>query len=123
MKAVLVVGSNCINREDAVRDALKFIQSSFRVSRKSDVYESPDCLGSGKKYLNAVVEIEVTVPVDTLEKELKAYERRSGRTMDKKLKGEVPIDIDIVICDGEVCRVRDFNARYFKLGYEGLRPN
>lgn len=43
-----------------------------------------------------------------------------GRHPEDKASGIVPVDIDIVMCDGVVLRQRDYSARHFRTGYEDL---
>ena len=51
---------------------------------------------------------------------LKLYETTHGRTPACKLAGLVPIDLDIVMWNGEVVRQRDFNQDYFQIGWKQL---
>ena len=48
---------------------------------------------------------------------MKRWEREAGRIAHSK---SVPLDIDIVVFDGQVVRPRDFAQEYFKIGYRAL---
>lgn len=121
MKGILVVGSNFGNREENVHKALMFIQSCCSVVSCSDVYESPDNFGHGNHYLNLVIEINCNVSELVLNNQLKQHEIQAGRNKIRRERGEVPIDIDIVVWEGEIRRIHDFQAKYFQQGYNQIR--
>lgn len=120
MEAVLVLGSNTGNRQGFILDAIRFLEGCGRIIHKTDIYESPDCLGSGRRYMNAVVVLLSSLDEAALNCRLKAFEAACGRDDNCRLQGLVPIDIDIVVCDGVVRRPDDFNASYFRKGFSGI---
>lgn len=122
MKAVLVLGSNHGDRMGNIKKAIEYVGNVSTVVELSEIYESPDCLGSGKKYLNAVLVIETAMEENALNCKFKMYEERNGRNEMMRNIGEVPIDIDIVIVGEAVRRPKDFNSAYFKKGFERLTP-
>ena len=123
MKAVLVIGSNIGNRVENIKKAICFLENYCMIIRQSGVYESKDCLGSGKRYMNCVLELETLLNEDILSAEIKKYELSAGRTIEGKKRGEVAIDIDIVIWENTILRPSDFNSLYFKLGFTKLKKH
>lgn len=122
MRAVLVIGSNTGKRAETIRKAIDFLNRHIKMLETSDIYETPDCLGNGKKYLNQVIKIETDNCYDDLNRLLKKFEIECGRDPESRRLGDVPIDIDIVVWEGEVKRKTDYNATYFQKGYNTMRP-
>lgn len=120
MKALLAIGSNFGDRAFKIMRAVDFLVSISNPLASSGLYESKDCHGTGKKYMNLVLEMETDLTCDALNAKIKQYERDNGRDEDARKRGEVPVDIDIVYADGAVLRPFDFNADYFKAGLKKL---
>lgn len=120
MRGIIVLGSNWGCREKNIDRAVACIVDNCEITKRSHVYESPDCKGSGKRYLNVVMEIETSLREDTFNDFLKSIECKCGRTPEMRAAGNVPIDIDIVIWNNEIRRMEDFNALYFKEGYSKI---
>lgn len=123
MKAVLVIGSNMGNRVETIKKALSFLENYCVIICQSDIYENKDCLGSSKRYMNCVLELETLLNKDILSAKIKKYELSAGRTLEGKKRGEVAIDIDIVIWEDTILRPLDFNSVYFKLGFTKLKKH
>lgn len=125
VEAILVIGSN---QQDASGDhraanimsALGFLRSLCPIIEQSGIYETPDCLGKGRKYMNAVVRLRVDGEESDFNAMLKHLEVRMGRTRECRALGIVPLDIDIVVWDGTVRRPADYAAAYFRRGLESL---
>lgn len=117
---IVVIGSNFEDRLGHVRIGLDFIRTNYCIISESEIYESRDCLGTGRKYLNAVVKFVADVNAADLMLRFKELERICGRTDEARKRGEVSLDIDIVLCNGEILREEDFNAAYFQRGYREL---
>ena len=121
MKCLLSIGSNVGNREKQISDAIRHLESLAAIVKRSPVYESRDSNGSGKKYLNSVVEVNTEMTEKDMNQRLKEYELMMGRTNESRERGEVPIDLDIVVCNGDVVRLKDYQSSYFKYGLERMR--
>lgn len=121
MKAVLVVGSNCGNKRSNVEAAIYFLKKNSRLIDRSDIYESRDFLGSGKTYLNCVVILETRCSEDYFNRQLKEFEIVCGRDSSAKERGDVPIDLDIVIWNSEIRRPKDYYAEFFRNGYDAMK--
>lgn len=120
MKAILVLGSNSGCREKNITAAVKLLETCCIINKSSDIYESPDKNGMNKNYLNMVLEAETCLSENDLNKLLKSFEVKCGRTETCRKRGDVPIDMDIVLWEDEIKRPADYKAQYFKIGYEAL---
>lgn len=121
MVLTVVIGSNYGDRGANIKSALTRIGQIAKICSQSDIYETPDCLGTGLKYLNVVVGIEVAgLTLEAFQREMKELERHCGRNEEARKRGEVCIDIDIVLADGQVIRESDYRAAYFQKGYKEL---
>ena len=100
-------------------DKLRQMNNAFAAS--SSIYETVAC-GSIKSpnYLNAVVKIFTDTDHQELHNVLKTMEKAHGRTPESKLSGKIPLDIDIVVWNGEIIRPQDWKQDYFQTGLKEL---
>ncbi|MDE7441374.1 MAG: 2-amino-4-hydroxy-6-hydroxymethyldihydropteridine diphosphokinase [Muribaculaceae bacterium] len=117
----LSFGSNYGDKKGNVEAALRWIGSLLDDMQSSDVYETPEVHGYGASYFNAVACGKIGLELEEFNRRLKVYERDCGRTEEARIRKEVPIDIDIVIWDGEIIRPVDFSREFFRIGYEDIR--
>ena len=117
---VLSIGSNSADREDQMTNCIAWLRGIAILSKLSSVYNSPASNGKDPDYLNAVAEITTALTHPELTKLLKDYERQCGRTPQSKSLGSIPIDIDIVMWNGEVLRPKDFAQYYFAKGWNEI---
>lgn len=113
------VGANVADARKNVEEAIRFLGSLLGEVESSRLYETP-CMGNAMApaYTNAVVSGTTFYDCDGLIRVLKSYEKLKGRCRDKN-EG-VAIDLDLVACDGDVLRERDFNALHFKIGLKEI---
>ena len=123
MNVVIGVGANCGDRKVAVENALCWLHSQLRESEASAIYETPCARKTGKEYMNAVIAGVYPGLLEQLQDSLKEYEEKMGRTSECRERGEVPMDLDIVICDNSVVKEWDFRQRFFIIGYEEIRDH
>lgn len=88
--------------------------AGLEIKANSHVYPS----ASG--YQNCVVQACSKAGFEALQRASKDIELQLGRAPEMKERGEVPIDIDIVVFDQEVVRQADFDSAYFKKGMKFL---
>lgn len=69
-----------------------------------------------RKYSNAVVTGSSMFHPEALDEILKGYEKKCGRDDAARAEGRVPIDIDVVVCNGKVMRPWDFRQQFFRIG-------
>lgn len=125
MICYLGLGSNDGDRELHLQNALNYLAGICREVYPSTPYASPALKGNDNEfkrhYLNCVAMIEYSGDISELDRLLKAFEIREGRDEKSRIEGRVPIDIDIVIADGNILRPKDFSCYFFRRGYEELR--
>lgn len=116
----LSLGSNSIDKEEQVKSTLEELSAILKDCKISSVYSTPPIGGVGNDYLNCVVIGQYDADKDTLNAILKQIEIRHGRTDESKILGSISIDIDIVIFNNEIIRLKDFHQSYFQLGYKEI---
>lgn len=117
-KVTLSLGSNNGDRTAFVSDALGWLHRILSVINHSSIYETPELHGKGAPYMNAVVTGETDKEFSILNNAIKQYECSCGRNAETRKRGIVPIDIDIVIWNGEILRPADYNHSFFRIGFE-----
>lgn len=115
---ILSLGSNCC--AENVEKAILWLRKTLIISDASALYITPPAKGEGLSYTNAVVRVETDMSIEELNSRFKNYERNVGRDDNCRRTQCVPIDIDIVIYDGEIIREWDFRQTFFRLGYDML---
>lgn len=119
--AVIGLGSNVAGqRRKAIEEALEWLGRAGTNMVISEIYETnpwgkPE---EGPRYRNAVAKLETTLSAETLNEMLKKYELEHGRDDEARKAGRVPIDLDIVIWDGEALRPHEINRDYFTIGFK-----
>lgn len=118
---VISLGSNCGDRKANINKAIELIRKDLIPDLKvSEIYETP-CVGkAGNPYMNAVAKGNYSFPEEILSRHLKSIETQMGRNKECRLKGDVPIDIDIVMKNSLILKDWDYRQRFFKIGYEDL---
>lgn len=91
------------------------------ITAESGIYEFPDESGLGDPYLNKVIAVVSSCDSASFYNRLKAVERELGRKKCSKSAGVMPIDIDIIIIDGQIVDSYQFTREYFRIGYADLR--
>lgn len=120
-KLVLSIGSNC--NSHYVECAVEWLKDQLTNFKSSAFYETPSAKGDGKPYINAVVAGYTPSDFEKFNGFLKEYEKASGRDSKCRELGLVPIDIDIVIWDGQILRPWDYRQTFFKIGYMAIKPD
>ncbi len=115
--AIFSLGSNCGDRLINVSEGLKWLSQYLSDFKHSSIYATPDCHGGFKEYFNVVASGTTKLSSAGLELLCKQYELACGRDQEKRKSGDVPIDIDLVIFNGQVLRPNDFKREFFKIGY------
>jgi 2-amino-4-hydroxy-6-hydroxymethyldihydropteridine diphosphokinase len=107
------IGSNLGDRKANTVEAVDRITKlpGTRVVRASSLYES-EPLGDAKTwFVNSVIELETGLTAEQLLEKLKAIEEAMGRKRVKgKRWGSRIIDLDILLCDGEVIEKRSLKV-------------
>lgn len=115
-EVLLSIGSNVTPRRDRVAAALESIGSLLDDSMASDIYETPEIHGIGRPYMNAVVSGKTDMGFERLRETTKRLELEAGRDANARERGDVHVDIDIVVWNGVVLRPNDFRQPFFRIG-------
>lgn len=118
ISVIIGVGSNCGDRKTLVEEALQWLKGTLMQVKCSGIYETPCATEDGKAYMNAVASGYYDGDAFTLQDLLKDKEREMGRNATCRERGDVPIDLDLVVCDGTVFKPWDFRQKFFRIGYE-----
>lgn len=120
LKAVLCLGSNTVAREQIISRALVRLENICHITAASRVYEAPDDSGLGDPYLNVVLVVTPRLSYEDFKSSLKQMETDFGRTSLSKSAGCMPLDVDIIIWDGEIVDRYQYSRGYFQRGYHEL---
>lgn len=120
---VISLGSNFGDRRIAVEEAKIWLSCLLSDFKYSETYETLPVGHLGSNYYNSVVSGIFHGSMDELERKCKDYENSRGRDNASRALKRVPVDIDIVIADGEVIRPRDFSCNFFQKGYKEISGN
>ena len=120
MKLVISLGSNWGDREKQIRKAIEWLNRITEKTISSSLYETPCVTGGEVSYINAVFSGESNSDLQSLSALIKEYEMKEGRDQIRRLNGEVPIDIDIVMVDNQIIKEWDYRQHFFKIGYEEI---
>lgn len=126
--AVFGLGSNCGDRRGNILKAAGLLTEKIGKGNISnidisDIYQTPDTQGGLRPYMNAVIKISSSLDTSDLESIAKDIELSLGRNQEARNRGDVPVDIDLVIFESKILRPRDFNASFFRIGYQKVLSN
>lgn len=113
---LISLGSNYGDRKGFLDMALDWLKKESCAMRDSGIYETDSISGDGRKYMNCVAECRINCTVSVIAEEGKRLERLSGRDNKSRASGVVPLDFDVVACDNEILRQKDYNYPYFQKG-------
>ncbi len=114
--AVICIGSNVANRHAVVDAALVDVSCGGVVRVSSGLYETDADNGVDAPYINLVAVVDIALDLDTLKALTKKLEREAGRTV-ASTSSAMPLDIDIIMWNGDVVDRRQYEKSYFKEGY------
>lgn len=111
------IGANTQERRLNIEKAIERLNQTFEDFRVSQIYETACWRGEGLPYLNTVASFLTEMDATSLEKMFKEWEAEAGRKTDANSRNIVPLDIDVVVCNGGILKLRDFERNYFKIGF------
>ena len=118
---VISIASNTIDRRWQMEHGIDWLKKNLTGAKVSSVYNTSAVNGRDHDYLNAVMTGRTRKSLEEIEAFFKQYENVCGRTQANKVRGIVPIDIDIIMWNDEVLRMRDFSQLYFQRGWQELK--
>ena len=113
----IVLAGTTYSGEEA-RRVRELILEALPEARLTEAMTSEDAKGSGRLYRNALLILDSREEPDVLARRMKELEERAGRV--RTPGGEVALDLDVVLCDGQVLRPADYAAPYFQTLYRRL---
>lgn len=120
VSVVISIGSNCGDRKALVMEAIDWLHSLLMQFQSSSVYETPCAKLEGRRYMNAVVRGFYEGDGIELESILKDKEHQMGRTSECRNRGDVPIDMDIVLLNNDITKPWDYRQKFFKIGFDQI---
>lgn len=121
VEVILSVGSNSGDRQSQVSAGAEWLKTLLSDTHISSIYSTGDCHGGPREYFNAVVRGMTSIDISILDNLCKEYEVSHGRTPEARRKGDVPIDIDIVVFNNQTIRSNDFCRDFFQIGYKQIQ--
>lgn len=120
-QCLICLGSNC-DAAVHLADALESISGRLRVVWCGNPVRTPDVCRrpAVSDFLNQALLVECQEDVVSLNALLKSIERENGRTPDSKRSGIVPLDIDLLTCDGTVLKPEEMVKRHVVEATRGL---
>lgn len=115
------IASNTIDRRWQMEHCIDWLRKNLSSVKVSSIYNTPAVNGKDHDYLNAVMTARTRKSLEEAEAFFKRYETVCGRTPEHKVRGIVAIDIDIVMWNNDVLRMRDFSQKYFQRGWQELK--
>ena len=112
--AIICLGSNVEPRGQRIDRARALLAAVADIADVSDILESDDISGLGRPYLNQVVRCYTHMTLPAFRQSLAGLEARCGRQAADKASGCVPIDIDLVVWDGQILSPADYEQPFFK---------
>lgn len=114
-QAILCLGSNwgCEANISSADDLLRGYFRSIRFSES--VYTEPIGLAGSGPFLNQVAFVSTDAPLEEVRQALKTMEKQLGRRPESKEMGQIPIDIDLLLWNGEILKPADWEKDYVQL--------
>lgn len=115
---LISLGSNTPDAPHQLQRAFRWLASVGILRKVSHIYSTPDIRNpQAPPYSNAVALVECNREPADMNALAKDYEHSMHR---EHGTGRVIIDLDVVTCDNEVLRERDYAAPYFVIGLNAL---
>jgi 2-amino-4-hydroxy-6-hydroxymethyldihydropteridine diphosphokinase len=98
----LSLGSN-ISPEENLNRAIKLLQQHSMIEAISSTWESAAIGSQGPNFLNLVASVRSSLPADEFKEQIiRRIEAQLGRVRSQDKNAPRPIDIDILIADGQI---------------------
>lgn len=116
----ICIGANCRGGVN-VPLAVERLSAMMSDAVSSGIYATPPEGNSHGEYTNAVMTGVTDMDYESFVASVKRLELEFGRDDACRVRGDVPLDVDVVIWDGVIMRPRDYSSSYFKKGVAYLR--
>lgn len=119
-EAVICLGSNVDCRRFNIDSALDRLSDVCDVIKSTGIYETEADNHKDAPFFNLVMRCRCRLSLDDMLRRCKELEIKAGRLPDSKATGIMPLDVDIIVWDGQVIDERQYAKPYFTLGYDKL---
>lgn len=120
--AILCLGSNTLDATRILQESCAhLIDFADGETQCSTIYDGPSHNGVGADYFNMVIALHTEGNRESLSRYCKKLEEQAGRLSTSKSSGIMPLDIDIVIWNGDILRPSDYFLPHFTYGYNQLQ--
>ncbi len=119
-RVIISMGSNTADGHEQMLNNLNWLKGTLCRFKTSHIYRTPALSEVDVYYYNAVVEGFTDLDFNHLQGLLKSREEACGRTLEARQKQQVPIDLDIVVWNRDILRKKDFDQKYFQIGWKAL---
>ena len=110
--------------EQNIRLAKVRLQASFPGIRYSTEEKTvPLFFRHSEPFINLIACFTSDRPLQEVKLQLKAIEHEAGRRKEDKEQEIVRLDIDLLLCDGQVCKAEDMKRAYVRRGLQELGIN
>jgi 2-amino-4-hydroxy-6-hydroxymethyldihydropteridine diphosphokinase len=121
-RAVIGLGSN-INAEENIRRAKEAIAGEFMLIKSSSFVETePVGFKEQDRFINGALLIETELNARGLKSWLKSLEIKLGRAKTNNKNGPRPIDLDILVWNGEVVDEEVYEREFLRKSINELMP-
>lgn len=101
MRVIVALGSNLGDRLANLEAGLEALRELGSTTPSPMVMETPDESGTGPAYLNTVALLETELELPRLMEELLRREIRLGRLRDGVRNAPRPLDLDLIVAEGQ----------------------
>lgn len=115
--ALISLGANRTDKHTMLANTIDRIKTLVQVTAQTPIYET-EAEGSiaAAPYANALLQISTNIDYATLHDTFKSWEQAAGRTKQSKLRGIIPLDIDIISWNDTLLKERDMQFAYMQRG-------
>lgn len=119
----ICLGSNTEPRDAILLKAVGVLKSISTNALSTLPYACESYNGLGATYHNVVIKGETALQISELNSLTKRLEVEAGRLPDSKATGIMPLDIDLIIWNGNIVSPDDYRREHFMIGYKLLTNN
>lgn len=120
-RAIIGLASTRTDGNILLQQAIEILTHTCISAKFSTCYlTAPVGTHSKNDYWNCIGIVESELGFETLKQHYKEMEKNAGRQPNSKQTGDVPLDIDIVVWNGEIIRPHDWEQGYFQKGLKQL---
>lgn len=122
-RCVICLGSN-LEGESHLSAARKILDNTFPCISWGQIIETPpEGTNNPSPYLNQAAVMKTDMSAEDLNSFFKEIEKKCGRTPDGKLRGIIPLDIDLLVYDTILLKPADMEKNYVRQALASIRES